>query len=190
MRGLARLISSAIRSWQKIGALEKLERPAAVGAGLEHLGAQDVGGHQVGRELDPSTVEAEDGGERVHETRLSKPRQPDQEPVAAAENGGENEVDNLLLADEPLGDRVLRLGELADKPLNLGHKVLAVVHGTAPLSILLQIVSGQDPAMRKWEIRDYGPEEDAKRRKYRHERAGRLERRFAAGASLEPALLR
>ena len=37
------------------------------GAFLQHLAAEDVGGHQVGGELDAAGVEAEHGAERFDE---------------------------------------------------------------------------------------------------------------------------
>ncbi|GIX12043.1 MAG: hypothetical protein KatS3mg118_0002 [Paracoccaceae bacterium] len=50
VRGLARLISSAISSWQKTAPRRNGSAPALLGP-LQHLGTEDVGRHQVGGEL-------------------------------------------------------------------------------------------------------------------------------------------
>jgi hypothetical protein len=70
--GGVRLISSASRICAKIGPA----RSAARGAALlvEHLGAGDVGRHQVGRELDPLERQVEDLRERLDEQRLGQAR--------------------------------------------------------------------------------------------------------------------
>jgi len=75
--GLARLISSAIRSWAKIGPLTsgKLRRP------LPELSSKtsepdDVGGHQVGRELDALGIEPQHLTQRLDQQRLGEARPP------------------------------------------------------------------------------------------------------------------
>ena len=103
MRGLARLISSAIRSWAKIGPFDEAEGAAAVRALVEDLRAQDVGGHQVGRELDAPRIEAENDAERFHELRLGEAGHADEKAVAAGQERHEGEVDDLLLPED---DRV------------------------------------------------------------------------------------
>ena len=87
MRGLARLISSAIRSWAKIGPLHEPERTPPVGALVEDLGAEDVGRHQVGRELHAPGIEAEDDAEGLDELGLGEARHADEQAVAAGEEG-------------------------------------------------------------------------------------------------------
>ena len=84
MRGLARLISSAIRSWPKIGPgmKRKLRLPPATL--LQHLGADDVGGHQVGRELDAARIEPEHDAHGLDQLGLGEAGQADQQRVAAA----------------------------------------------------------------------------------------------------------
>ena len=98
--GLARLISSAISSWAKIGPLtkRKLRRPA--GAVLQHLRADDVGGHEVGRELDALGVEPQHLAQRLDQQRLGEAGHADQQRVAAGQDGDERALDHLLLAED------------------------------------------------------------------------------------------
>ena len=103
MRGLARLISSAIRSCAKIGPLEEAEGAAAVCTLVEDFRAQDVGGHQVGRELHAPRIETQNDAERFHELRLCKPGHADEKAVAAGQERHEGQVDDLLLPED---DRV------------------------------------------------------------------------------------
>ncbi len=85
--GEARLISSAISSCGEDRALDEAEA-AAVFAGrvLQHFGADDVGGHEVGRELDALGVEAQHAAQRVDEQRLGEARHADQKRVSAGED--------------------------------------------------------------------------------------------------------
>ena len=91
---------------EKLGedrALHETEGAAAVGALVEDFGAEDVGGHQVGRELDAAGVEAEHGAERLDELRLGEAGDADEKAVAAGEKGDQGQVDDLFLAED---DRV------------------------------------------------------------------------------------
>ena len=94
MRGLARLISSAISSWQKIGPSMKRNARLPSGAGLQHLGAEDVGRHQVGGELHPVRDQPEHGAERLDQPGLGEAGRADQQPVAAAEDGDQRLLDH------------------------------------------------------------------------------------------------
>jgi hypothetical protein len=75
----ARLISSAISSCAKTGPLMKRNERLPRLAVLQHFGAEDVGGHQVGRELDALGVEAQHGAERFDQLRLGEARHADQQ---------------------------------------------------------------------------------------------------------------
>ena len=61
---------------------------------LEHVGAGDVGGHQVGRELDAVEGEVEHLGERRDEQRLREPGHADEQAVAAREERDQQVVDD------------------------------------------------------------------------------------------------
>ena len=79
------------------------ERPAAVAGGrvlLDDVGAGDVGGHQVRRELDALEHQAQRLRDGAHQQRLGRAGQAGDQAVAADEQRGEDLVDDLLLADD------------------------------------------------------------------------------------------
>ena len=76
--------------------------PATLLALLQHLGTDDVGRHQVGGELHPLLVEAEDAAEIDGKLGLGEARGAHQQRMTAAENGRQGEADDLVLAvDDP-----------------------------------------------------------------------------------------
>ncbi len=70
---------------------------------LDDLGAGDVRGHQVGGELDPVVAEVQSIGQGVDHQRLGQSGHADQEAVAAGEDGDEQLLEHLFLADDDLG---------------------------------------------------------------------------------------
>ncbi len=82
----------------------ELEDPAAVGQLHDDVGADDVGGHQVGRELDAVEVQVDRVGERPHQQRLAQARHAFQQRMAADEQAGQDAVDDLVVADDDLAD--------------------------------------------------------------------------------------
>ena len=87
--GVARLISSASTICEKIGPGLKLEDPAAVGQLHDDVGADDVGRHQVGGELDPVEVERDGVGQGAHQQRLAQARHAFQQRMPADEQAGQ-----------------------------------------------------------------------------------------------------
>ncbi len=71
---------------------------------LEQLGARDVTGHEVGRELHPRERQLECLCDRLHQERLGEPRHPDEERVAAREERRDEIVHDGLLPHDALGD--------------------------------------------------------------------------------------
>ena len=71
--------------------------PEDAGAALldEDVGAGDVGGHQVGRELDPVERAVDDVGDRAHEQRLAEAGHALEEDVAVREQPDERVPDEL-----------------------------------------------------------------------------------------------
>ncbi len=93
----------------------KLELPVAFGALDDHVGAEDVGGHQVGGELDARELEVERLGERAHQQRFAEAGHALEQAVAADEQAGENAVDDVVVADDDpanlLADRLVAGGK-------------------------------------------------------------------------------
>ena len=88
----------------------ELEDAAAVGQLHDDVGADDVGRHQVGRELDPVEVERRRASARVRTSSvLPRPGTPSEQRVAADEQAGQDAVDDLVVADDDLGDLGLHL---------------------------------------------------------------------------------
>ena len=90
----------------------KRKRALAADAFLQHLAAEDVGGHQVGGELDAAGVEAEHGAERFDELGLGEAGNADQHAVAAAEHGDQRAFDHQFLAEDHGADGGLGRGDV------------------------------------------------------------------------------
>ena len=106
---------------QQVGEHRALHEAEDVPAGravlVQHLGAGDVGRHQVGRELNAAEAEVHHLGERPHEQRLRKTGDASEERMPAREHRGKDLVDHLLLADHALRElppdlRTLRVQRL------------------------------------------------------------------------------
>ena len=81
------------------------DRPLAEGELLlviDHRRPEDVGGHQIGRELHPRELEREGVGDGAHEERLAQPGHPLQERVRADQQAGQGPVDDLAVTDDDL----------------------------------------------------------------------------------------
>ena len=106
----ARLISSASRKLAKTG-------PSSVsnvaGARAVDAGADEVGRHQVGRELDALEGAAEDVGERLDGQRLGQAGDALEQDVAAGQEADEDPLEHLVLADDDAAD--LEQDRLADR---------------------------------------------------------------------------
>ena len=92
-------------------AFHEAEGAAAAAALVEDLGAEDVGRHQVGRELDAAPVEAQRPGGGFDQLGLGEARRADQQGVAAGEDCGQDEFDHAFLAEHDLADLGPHLGE-------------------------------------------------------------------------------
>ncbi len=115
---------------------DKAERPAAVGRRFQHLGPQDVGRHQVGRELDAVGFQPHHRAQRVDQPRLAQARQAHQQRMPPAQHGSQDQIDHPLLPDEPAVDRGFGFGQRRAQRLDFCHKRLAVSHATAPCRIV------------------------------------------------------
>ena len=85
---------------------------------LEDVGSRDVGRHQVRRELDALELEVEDLRERGDEERLGEARNAHQKDMAAGEDGGQHEFDDVHLSDNDLGEVLLCEIELVVQELD------------------------------------------------------------------------
>jgi hypothetical protein len=72
---------------------------AGFGVFLDDLGAGDVGGHQIGRELDAAEAEVHRIGERFDEERLRKAGHAFEQAVTTGGEGDEELLNDGLLSD-------------------------------------------------------------------------------------------
>ena len=100
------MISSAISKLGEDRALEITEGAPAVLVLIHHLGADDVGGHEVGRKLDAAGFQPEHDAERVDELGLGEPRHADEKGVAAGKNGDQRAFDDAFLTENDGADRL------------------------------------------------------------------------------------
>ena len=102
--GGVRLISSASTTLAKIGPVHELQLPRAAGAVLlQHFGAGDVAGHQVGRELDALEVQRQALGQRAHHQRLGQARHAFEDAVPAGEDADQQLIEDLVLPHDHAG---------------------------------------------------------------------------------------
>ena len=102
----ARLISSASRKLREHRAELGVE---AAAVGPVDAGADEVGGHQVGRELDAAEAAAEHLGEGLDGQRLGEARDALEQHVAAGEKATSNALEHRVLADDHALDLVQRV---------------------------------------------------------------------------------
>ncbi len=77
---------------------------AAVLVLLDDFGAGDIGGHEVGRELDAVERDVDGAGDGLDHERFGKPRHADHQRMTACEDRHEQVIDDFLLADDDLAD--------------------------------------------------------------------------------------
>ena len=80
------------------------ELRSVIGPVDQHDGARDVGGHEVGRELDAVVRDAERAGERAHHARLADARHALEQRVAAQDEADHHAAHRLALADDRRAD--------------------------------------------------------------------------------------
>ena len=82
----------------------ELEERAAVRVLLHDVGADDVGRHQVRRELDARELQVQDVGQRVHEARLADAGNALEQHVPAGEQARDGQSNDLVVADDAAAD--------------------------------------------------------------------------------------
>ena len=78
---------------------------------LDDLGAGDVGRHQVGRELDAAEVQRQALGQGADHQRLGQAGHAFEDAVAPAEQGDQQLLDDLVLADDDAAELLLDVVE-------------------------------------------------------------------------------
>ena len=124
----------------------------AVVVGLHDHAADDVGGHQIGRELDAGVAQAQGAREGAQQRGLAEAGDAFQQHVAGREQADQNAIDDALLADDDFGDFVADLVEFGDRRARggfNGHEFDSSGSYVAFVSIdiIAQINSGRGAAL-------------------------------------------
>ena len=75
----------------------------------QHVGADDVGGHQIRRELNARELDVKGFGQGTHQSRLAETGNTLEQYMAVGEQTDDHAVDHLLLADDHLADLAAQL---------------------------------------------------------------------------------
>ena len=102
-------------------ALDEAEGAAADVAFLHDFRAQDVGRHQVGRELDALGVHAQHDAQGLDQLGLGEAGNADQQQMAAGKECNQRLIDDILLAIDHLADGGAGGPELASQALDIGQ---------------------------------------------------------------------
>ena len=116
--GVARLISSASTRFAKIGPAENRSVFEPV-FGIDNHAADNVGRHQIGRELNAGILQMENAGKRSQQSRLSEPRNAFKQHMSARQQTDQHAIDDILLADDDLADFITDLFELSSRAIRL-----------------------------------------------------------------------
>ena len=108
VRGGMRLISSTSK---QIGENRAGVKGEGIGSGLEDRGAQNVGGHQVGRALHALEAEAEQPADRFHDESFGDSRHAFKQRVALREHGDKHFADHLALPGDHAPQLRARVGQ-------------------------------------------------------------------------------
>jgi hypothetical protein len=129
------------RAVDLVGEQEVAEHGAELGVEAARVGAIDaradeVGGHEVGRELDAAEAAAQHLRERAHGQRLGQAGHALQEHVAAGQEADEQALEHRVLADDDALDLVERLLERGARLLAGLGSVVVVELGHGFLGLL------------------------------------------------------
>ena len=100
---------------------DEAEAALAARALVQHFAAEDVGRHQVRRELDAAGVEPEHDAHGLDQLGLGEAGEADQQRVAATEHGDERLLHHRVLPEDHIADRCFRGSDLGAGRFRLAH---------------------------------------------------------------------
>ena len=100
---------------------DEAEAALAALALFQHLGAEDVGRHQVGRELDAPRVEPEHDAQRLDQLGLGETGHADEQRMAARQDRHQRLLDHLVLAEDDRADRRLGRAHMRGRRFGRAH---------------------------------------------------------------------
>jgi hypothetical protein len=129
-------------------ALDEAEMAAALRRLVEHLGAENVGRHQIGRELHTPRRDAKDGAHGFDQPCLGKAGQPDQQAMATGQKRDQRQIDHIALAEDRLADLGPGLADRIERSAcGIGHGLVEIDgigcggHGLAPRANRSRVVT-------------------------------------------------
>ena len=102
--------------------LDEAEGAASALVLLQHLRAQNVRRHEVGRALDALHVEPEHDAERLDEARLGEARHADEEGMPSRQECDKGLIDDLLLAENDLAQALAHRQHALAQVLDFGDE--------------------------------------------------------------------
>ncbi|MNL34172.1 hypothetical protein D3C87_1561320 [compost metagenome] len=87
---------------------------------FQQLGAQDVAGHQVRRELHPAELQLQRLAQRTHQQGLAQARNPFQQAVPARQKADQQLLHYILLPDDRLRDGGAQFAQTRELRLKVG----------------------------------------------------------------------
>ena len=87
---------------------------------FQQFGAQDVAGHQVGRELHAPELKFQRLPQRTHQQGLAQARHALEQAMPAGQQADQQLLDHFFLADDGLGNGLAQLAQSCDLGLEVG----------------------------------------------------------------------
>ncbi len=115
MRGLGAIDLVGHQQLREDRPMDEAEGAALIDRFLQHLGAENIGRHQIRRELHAPRIEAEHDAERFDELGLGEARHADEQAMAAGQQSDERFLDDLPLAEDDGADRRARRGDAVER---------------------------------------------------------------------------
>jgi len=106
--------------------LDEAEGATAALILVHDFGAENIGGHQVGRKLNAVGIEPQHRAERGDELGLCQTRHADQQRVAAGQNGEKRVLHHFFLTENDLGDFAANGGNIGQRLFRSGDDRLFV----------------------------------------------------------------
>ena len=102
--------------------LQEAKTPPAIGLVFQHLTAQDIGRHQIGRELHPPGIQPHHPAERFHQLGLAQARHTHQQHMPAREQPDQALFHHIGLAIDGRTDGRPYRGQLLAQFFNFLHQ--------------------------------------------------------------------
>jgi hypothetical protein len=84
----------------KYGSPYKAKTAAPIDSFFEDFGSQNIGGHQIRRELDAARIQAKNGAKGFDKLGFGEARHTDKQPVTARKQRDQGLFDNVRLAED------------------------------------------------------------------------------------------